>query len=133
MFGAWSGKRVMRERIMLRVVVPLEKREINDPCECHYVSVFRIGTDIEFVSAKLLHCFGMRKDGKRLLPDFLSYRFGHIGHKALNQIKDIALLHKCHLEVYLGMLKLAVSAKVFIAHCAGELVVTLEAGKHKDL
>ena len=54
-------------------------------------------------------------------------------HHGLHRGEHVVLLDEGHLDVELGELGLAVGAQVLVAEAAGDLVVALEAGDHKQL
>ena len=55
------------------------------------------------------------------------------GEHALHHVLDVRFLDEAHLDVDLGVLRLAVGAQVLVAEGAGDLVVALEAGDHEQL
>ena len=66
-----------------------------------------------------------RPIGKHLLRD--------AGDDALDGRDDVLLGHEAHLDVDLGVLRLAVAAQVLVAVGVGELVVAVVAGDHQQL
>ncbi len=93
---------------------------------------FHSKPDIWFVGTIFFHGRGVvhaRKCGKRNLAYFLKKVFG----KPFKRIEDVFLLHECHFAVYLGELRLAVGAQVFVAKAPHNLKIPVVTGNHQQL
>ena len=54
-------------------------------------------------------------------------------HQVLNDIEQHVALRESHLDIDLGKFRLTVSAQVFVAEAADDLVITVEAADHQKL
>ena len=68
---------------------------------------------------------GLDVDAQNFLIDAL--------HEALADGHDVVLVHKAHLQVDLGELRLAVGAQVLVAEAAGDLHIAVKTGEHQQL
>src|SRR5207253_10167698 len=59
--------------------------------------------------------------------------FPNSPQQALDQVVNVFALDERHLDIDLGELELAIGALILVAETAGDLIVTLDAGDHKDL
>ena len=57
----------------------------------------------------------------------------HAFHQALGHGHDLFFIHKAHLHVHLGELRLAVGAQIFITKAAHDLKIALQTGHHEQL
>ncbi len=80
------------------------------------------------------HGFVIGDDGEGYLADALGADgLGEADHQLLDDRPDVLLIHKAHLQIQLGELRLAVGPQILVPETAGDLEIALHAGHHEQL
>ena len=90
-------------------------------------------TEIGFVDSPTAHYFFVCKPGERRGNVDSENPLEYVNHQPLDQRENIVRSDERHLQVDLGMFRLAVGPKVLVAQAARNLEVLVEAGHHQDL
>ena len=88
--------------------------------------------EVRLVYAVAAHGLVVRDPGKRRGQHY-AYRSERFPQKRLDDLKDVFLADKRHLEIDLGELRLPVGAQIFITEAADYLEIAIEARNHEDL
>lgn len=114
----------------------------NDVCENLKASVFediaeiyelQTETGVRLIHTEAVHGFVVRHTGEGQRNINALHFFPDGGEHAFHEGIHVLTINEGCLDIYLGELGLAVSAKVFVTEAASHLVVALYAGNHEHL
>src|ERR1035437_2866219 len=94
------------------------------------VNHLKTATKVGFIASIFFHrvvkCESWKRKGKIFIP----YFFIEYLHKTFDHFKNIFLIDKGHLNVYLCEFELAVSSKIFIPKTFNDLEIPIKPGDH---
>ena len=101
--------------------------------QCRHVPDGHAEAQIGLVAAVEIHAL-LPGQAREVVVNFPSHGIGKDLFEQLFQVaQDILLLHKGHLHIHLGELRLAVGAQVLVPEAPGHLIIPVNAAHHQQL
>ena len=110
-----------------------ENLELHGAHEIAHFNQLKIDTQVRFVGAVAMHCFGVGHARKRLRKLDVDRFFEDMANHALDSTGYRGLVDEAHLDIELREFRLTVGPQVFVAEATHDLVVAVQAGHHQQL